>query len=119
MEYVDPHHKRTEFAADSFLSLADGAVRSIAFAGRGQHQSVVLREHGSTVVGIVPEAECEFVLWKAQILEKSKWLTLDFENNPLLRRILIHVDRLDLNELEAAMKSLIGTRALLFYRHYV
>jgi hypothetical protein len=56
------------------------------------------------------------VLWKVQILEKLKWLTLDFEDNPVLRRIVIHIDDLDTNELTAALKSLIGTRSLLYHR---
>jgi len=119
MEYVDPHHKRTDFAADSFSSSANDTGRGIVFVGRGQHQSVVLREQGSTVVATVPEAECDFVLWKAQILEKSKWLTLDFEHNPLLSRILIHIDQLDAAQLDAAMRSLIGDRKLLYYRIHV
>jgi hypothetical protein len=116
MEYVDPHHKRTDFEAESFASDVDGPNRRIAFVGRGQHESVALVERGSTIVAIVPEAECEFVLWKAQILEKQKWLTLDFEDNPLLRRILVHIDRLDAESVDAALRSLIGSRSLLYYR---
>ena len=118
MEYTDPYHKRTEFTADSFSSNTDGADRRIAFVGQGQHKSVVLRERGSTVVAVVPEAECEFVLWRAQILGKLRWLTLDFEENPRLRRIVIHIDRLDAHELDAALRLLIGARTLLYYpRH--
>src|SRR5262245_32464837 len=116
MEYVDPHHKRTDFVADAFSSSGDVAGRCIAFVGHGQHKSVVLRERASTVVAAVPEAACDFVLSKAQILERSNWLTLDFEENPLLRRILIHIDRLSADELDSAMRSLIGTRSLLYYR---
>ena len=116
MNYVDPHHKRTDFEATSFASVIDGADRRIAFVGRGQHESVSLVERGSTIVAIVPEAECEFVLWKAQILETQKWLTLDFEDNPLLRRILVHIDRLDSDSVDAALRSLIGFRSLLYYR---
>ena len=119
MEYTDPHHKRTEFTAESFSSDVDGASRRIAFVGSGQHDSVVLLERGSTVVAIVPEEKGDFVLWKAQILEKSKWLALDFEDNPLLRRILVHIDRLDANRLDDALKSLIGSRSLLYYRRHV
>jgi hypothetical protein len=117
MEYVDPYHKRTGFVADSFSWSLEGGDRGIIFAGRGQHESVVLRERCSTVVTIVPEAGCEFVLRKVQILEQPKWLTLDFEHNPLLSRVLIHIDHLDANQLDTALRSLIGTRSLLFYRH--
>ena len=65
---------------------------------------------------MVPEAECEFVLWKVQILGKLKWLTLDFTESPLLRRILIHIDCLDADELDGALRMLIGERSLLYYR---
>jgi hypothetical protein len=117
MEYVDSHHKRTDFEAEFFASEVDGTNRRIAFVGRGRHVSVTLVERGATVVAIVPEAECEFVLRKAQILEKQSWLTLDFEDNPLLRRILVHIDRLDADRVDAALRSLIGSRAVLYYRH--
>ena len=117
MKYVDPHHKRTDFEAESFASDSEGTNRRIAFVGRGQHKSVALVERGETIVAIVPEAECEFVLWKAQILEKQKWLTLDFENNPLLSRILVHIDLIDSDSVDAALRSLIGSRSLLYYRH--
>ena len=116
MEYVDPHHKRTEFEADSFASDTDGTKGRIAFVGRGHHKSVTLVERGSTIVAIVPEADGEFVLWKVQILEKQKWLTLDFEDNPSLRRILVHIDRLDADGVDAALRSLIGLHSLLYYR---
>ena len=119
MEYLYPHHKRTDFTATSFSSDVDGARRRIAFVGSGQHASVVLLESDSTVVAGVPEAECEFVLWKVQILKKSKWLTLDLADNPQLRRILIHIDDLDTDKLDDALKSLIGSRSLLYYRHSV
>jgi hypothetical protein len=118
MEYVDSYHKRTDFVAESFSSDADGSDRRIAFVGHGQHKSVVLLERGSSIVAIVPEAECDFLLWKAQILEKQRWLTLDFEDNPLLRRILVHIDRIDADALDAALKSLIGKRSLLYYRRH-
>lgn len=117
MEYVDPHHKRTEFTAESFSSELDGASPRIAFVGSGQHTSVVLLQRDSTVVAVVPETKCEFVLWKAQILVKLKWLILDFEDNSLLRRIVVHIDYLDAVTLEEALKSLIGTRSLLYIRH--
>lgn len=117
MEYVDPHHKRTDFTATSFSSDVDGALRRIAFVGSGQHASVVLLERDSTIVAVVPEAEYEFVLWKAQILKESKWLGLDFADNPQLRRILIHIDHLDADKLDDVLKSLIGSRSLLYYRH--
>lgn len=114
MEYTDPYHKRTEFSADSFSCSGDGGSRTITFVGHGQH-AVVLREQDSTVVVVVPEAECHFVLWKAQILQKLKWLTLDFSGNPLLTRIVIHIDHLDAGELDAAMRALIASRSVLYY----
>ena len=117
MEYGDPHHKRTEFEADSCALEADVANRRVAFVGHGQHKSVTLVERGSNIVAIVPEADDVFVLWKAQILEKLKWLTLDFEENLLLGRILIHIDRLDVDSVDAALRSLIGSRSLHFNRH--
>jgi len=116
MEYIDPHHKRTDFNAESFSAGSDSASRRILFRGHGQHRSVVLLERGASIVATVPEAEGEFVLWKVQILEKPKWLTLDFEENPELRRILIHIDRLEINALDVALKALIGTHSLLYHR---
>lgn len=115
MEYVDPHHKRTDFTADSFSLSGDHGSRRISFVGKGQHGSVVLFQRGTSVIAMVPEAENDFVLWKAQILP-DRWLTLDFEKNPLLSRILIHADRLDVDGLDAALRSLIGTRSVLYYR---
>jgi hypothetical protein len=117
MKYADPHHKRTDFEAESFASDSEGANHRIAFVGHGQHQSVELVERGEKIVAIIPETEYEFVLWKAQILEKQKWLTLDFENNPLLSRILVHIDLIDFDSVDAALRSLIGTRSLIYYRH--
>jgi hypothetical protein len=113
---VDPHHKRTDFSAESFSCDVDVANRRIAFVGSGKHDSVVLLERGSTVVAIIPEAKGDFVVSKVQILEKSKWLTLDFEENSLLRRILVYIDRLDADELDAALRLIIGARALLYFR---
>ena len=63
--------------------------------------------------------ESEIVLWKAQILEKSKWLTLDLKDNPLLRRIVVHIDHLNVDELDADLKALIGMHSLLYFRHHV
>ena len=117
MEYGDQHHKRTEFEADSFATESEGTNRLIAFVGHGQHKSVTLVERGSNIVAIVPEADAEFVLCKAQILEKPKWLTLDFEENHLLGRILIHIDRIDVDSIDTALRSLIGSRSLHINRH--
>jgi hypothetical protein len=116
MKYVDQHHKRTDFTADSFSSDAIGRERSVSFIGSGQHQSIILSERGSTIVAIVPEAGCEFVVRKVQMFEKLKWLTLDFENNLLLHRILIHIDFLEADELDLVLKSLIAERPLPYYR---
>lgn len=116
MEYVDPHHKRTEFTAESFSSEPEAASRRIVIAGHGQHQSVVLTERGPKIAATIRETSREFVLWKAQILGKLKWLTLDFDDNPELRRIVVHIDHLNANELAAALKSLIGARSLFYHR---
>ena len=115
MEYSDPHHKRTHFTADSFSSEVDGVTRRVVFAGRGLHSSALLAQRGSSVVAIVPEMKVELVLWKAQVLERQKWLTLDFEANPMLSRILIHIDQLDPKTLACALREMIGPRKLLFH----
>jgi hypothetical protein len=115
MEYSDPHHKRTHFTADSFSSEVDGVERCVVFTGHGLHGSVLLAERGPSVAAIVPELKSELVLWKIQVLERQKWLTLDFEANPLLSRILIHIDQLDPKALASALREVIGPRKLLFH----
>ena len=116
MEYIDPHHKRSEFTAESFSSSVDNAVLRVVFTGHGQHQSVVLKEQGPNIVATVPEAECDFVLWKTQLMETPRWLTLDFEKNPLLSRIVIHIGDLNADDLDAALTALIGSRSLLYFK---
>jgi hypothetical protein len=116
MEYVDTQHKRAEFNAESFAFDSEGTNRRITFVGRGQGESVTLVERGSSLVALLSKAECELVLSKAQILEQQGWLTLDFEDNPVLRRLLIHIGRLNSNALDGALRSLIGVRSLLYFR---
>ena len=116
MEYVDPHHKRTEFSADSFSFDSEGEDASMRFVGSGQHESITLRKRGTDVVAIVPEKESEFALTKVQILESLQWLTLDFRENPLLTRIVIQTNRLNLEHLDSAMRALIATRLPFYHR---
>lgn len=118
MDYVDPHHKRTDFTAESFSSSDNGAITSIAFVGHGRHESVVLQQRDTTLVATVPEAPNEFVLRKVQLLRKFRWLILDFEENQLLRRIVIYIDRLDAGALDTAVAALIGTRSLPYYNRH-
>lgn len=115
MEYSDPHHKRTHFTAEAFSTTNDVEARRLSFEGHGLHKSVHLAERGASVVVTVPELEAELVLWKIQILERQKWLTLDFEANPLLSRILVHIDRVEPRALESAIREVVGSRKLLFH----
>jgi hypothetical protein len=119
MEYIDPHHKRTNFTATSFSEDTDSACRRLAFAGQGQHGEVILIERGSAIAAVVPETSIEFTIGKVQILDRLKWLTLDFEENTVLRRIVIHIDQLDADQLSASLKRMIGARPVIFNRYDV
>jgi hypothetical protein len=116
MEYVDPYHKRTEFTADAYSSACDENGRRVVFSGRDHRVSVVLHERDTTIIASIPDTEHDIVLLKAHILGKLKWLILDFENNPVLLRIVVLIEGLDADELEADLKSLIGTRSVLYFR---
>lgn len=116
MEYSDPHHKRLEFYADSFAAESEGALRRIIIVGHGQRKSLNLEERGSQIAAIIPEADAEFVLRNIQVIDKFKWLILDFEQNHLIGRILIHTERIHLAGFELALRSLIGSRPLGFHR---
>jgi hypothetical protein len=115
MEYGDPHHKRTSFTATSYVLEAGAGGQRIVFTGHGLHASVVVRESGESIVAVVPEFKEEFALWKIQIMERQKWLTLDFRAYPTLTRILIHIDELDPTRLGEALREIVGNRKLLFH----
>jgi hypothetical protein len=118
MEYVDPHHKRTDFTATSYRKEDGAGGKRIVLSGHGLHASVVLRESGESIATIVPEFKEEFVLWKIQILERQKWLTLDFRAYPTLTRILVHIDELNRSSLEEDIRDLVGGRNLLFHCYH-
>ena len=117
MDYVDPYHKRIEFSAVSFCSESEGTGQRMIFSSHDLRSSVTLTERGSQIAAKVSEEEGIFILWKVQIMERLHWLTLDFEENPILRRIVVHIEHLDVNELDAALRQMFGARTLQYIRH--
>jgi hypothetical protein len=116
VDYTDPYHKRIEFGATSFSSEPEDTGERVTFLSHNPHNTVTVTERGPQVAVTVSEEDVSLVLWKVQIIERLHWLILDFENNPILSRIVVRIERLNVNQLEAALRRVFGERKLLYFR---
>ena len=117
MDYTDPHHKRIEFRAVSYRSETIGAVRRVMFFTNNPNGSVTLVERGPLIAAIVAKEDCDFILWKVQILDNLNWLILDIKDNPKLSRIVVVIEGLDATGLDVELKEMFAGRSLLYYNH--
>jgi hypothetical protein len=119
MQYIDSHHKRVEFSAVSFRGECNEALRSLVFTGQNSQETVSVFARESSIAARISSEEEDFVLRKLQILDGNSWLTLDFERNPKLSRLVVSIAGIDFDDLDLALKELIGSRSVLYFRHHV
>jgi hypothetical protein len=118
MQYIDPHHKRVEFRAASFRVESNGAKKSLVFAAQDSKETVTVFASEALVAARISSEEEDFVLWKIQILEGNSWLTLDFKQNPKLSRLVVRIAGMSFDDLDLALKELIASRPVLYYRNH-
>lgn len=114
LAYVDPHHKRVEFHAGSFHSQRS-AEHTLVLPHREDGRAVKLIDRGSDIVGTVDGLDGELTVRQVQILEPMKWLVIDFLENPTLRRIVVHVEPLNVEALDTALRELLAEKPVAYY----
>jgi hypothetical protein len=93
---------RVGFNASSFAS-GSGEFRQLEFYEISSDRRLLLVNEGSSIVTALSDSEGNFRLRKAQLLESIGSLFLDFESNPDLHRVMVTLEELEIEDLDAAL----------------
>ncbi len=113
MKITDPIKRRVEFRA---LSMGmDTKANRMTLLGRDHTESVLLSASDTEVSAVTSLTQQKLTIEKIQILGRQAWLTLDFDRESEISRVVVDIAELDQLLLHSYLSALIGNAPILYF----